>query len=39
MHPADPAHDNYLISTNGVRAQRIWHHESPLFESTVETYF
>lgn len=36
MHPADPAHDNYLISTNGVKAQRIWHHDSPLFESTVE---
>lgn len=34
-HPSHPSHDNHLISTNGRRAKRIWHHESPLFESTV----
>lgn len=34
--PAHPAHSNHLISTNGLRAKRIWHHEKPLFEATVE---
>lgn len=34
-NPAHPSHANHLISTNGKRARRIWHHESPLFESTV----
>lgn len=32
--PAHPSHANHLISTNGRRAQRVWHHETPLFEST-----
>lgn len=36
MHPADPAHSDHLISTNGLRAQRVWHHDTPLFESTKE---
>lgn len=35
LSPADPSHDNHLISTNGLRAQRVWHHENPLYESTV----
>lgn len=35
VHPADPAHSDHCISTNGVKARRIWYHESPLFESTV----
>ena len=33
--PASPNHSNHLISTNGFRAQRVWHHETPLFESTI----
>lgn len=33
--PAHPGHSNHLISTNGKRARRVWHHETPLFESTV----
>lgn len=36
LHPADPSHSNHLISTNGLKAQRVWHHDSPLYESTVE---
>ena len=35
VNPADPSHSNHLISTNGRKARRIWHHESPLYESTV----
>jgi proteasome lid subunit RPN8/RPN11 len=35
-NPAHPGHSNHLISTRGKRAQRVWHHESPLYESTVE---
>lgn len=33
--PSHPAHSNYLISTNGLRAEQIRHPEVPLFESTV----
>lgn len=36
VNPADPSHSNHLISTNGRKACRIWHHESPLYESTVD---
>ena len=32
--PSHPSHANHLISTNGKRAQRVWHHEEPLFEAT-----
>ena len=32
--PAHPAHSNHVISTKGRMARRVWHHESPLFEST-----
>ncbi len=35
-NPAHPGHSNHLISTRGRKAKRIWHHESPLYESTVE---
>ena len=35
-NPAHPGHSNHLISTKGKRAQRIWHHDIPLFESTKE---
>lgn len=34
--PAHPAHSNHVISTNGITAKRVWHPETPLFESTVE---
>jgi len=34
-NPAHPAHSNYLISTDGIRAEQIYHPEVPLFESTV----
>lgn len=33
--PSHPSHSNHLISTNGLTAKRVWHHETPLFESTV----
>lgn len=33
--PAHPSHSNHLISTNGKRARRVWHHDTPLFESTI----
>lgn len=29
-------HSDHLISTNGRKAERVWHHPEPLFESTVE---
>lgn len=32
----NPNHSNQLISTRGRKAERIWHHPEPLFESTVE---
>ena len=35
LHASDPDHSDYLISTNGRRAERIWHHPEPLFESTI----
>lgn len=35
ISPSSPSHSSHLISTNGVRAQKIWHHPEPLFESTV----
>ena len=35
LHPADPSHSDHCISTNGVKAQRIFHHDSPLYEATV----
>ena len=35
-NPAHPSHSNHVISTNGRYARRIFHHESPLFESTVQ---
>ena len=35
LHPADPAHSDHLISTNGVKAQRVWYPPEPLYESTV----
>jgi proteasome lid subunit RPN8/RPN11 len=35
-NPAHPAHSNYLISTNGIRAEPVHFHEEPLFESTIE---
>lgn len=34
-NPAHPSHSNHLISTKGKKAKRVWHHESPLYESTV----
>lgn len=33
-NPAHPSHSNHLIPTHGRKAKRIWHHETPLFEST-----
>lgn len=35
-NPAHPGHSNHLISTKGRKAQRVWHHETPLFESTIQ---
>lgn len=35
-NPAHPGHANHLISTNGIKAQRVWHHDVPLFESTID---
>jgi proteasome lid subunit RPN8/RPN11 len=32
-NPAHPAHANHLISTNGRTVERIWHPDTPLFES------
>ena len=34
-NPAHLGHSNYLISTHGKRAERIYHPDVPLFESTV----
>ena len=34
-NPAHPAHSNYLISTKGYRAERIYYPSTPLFESTI----
>lgn len=33
--PESPLHSSHLISTGGVKAQRLWHHEEPLLESTI----
>ena len=35
-NPAHPGHSNYLISTKGQKAERVWHPDTPLFESTVD---
>lgn len=35
-NPAHPSHSNHLISTHGWRAQRVWHHDTPLHGTTVE---
>lgn len=35
-NPAHPGHSNYLISTNGYRAEQIFEPEQPLEESTIE---
>lgn len=34
-NPAHPGHSNYLISTNGILAEQVYHPDVPLFESTV----
>lgn len=35
LDPADPSHGDYLISTDGWRAEKLYFTDSPLFESTV----
>ena len=35
-NPAHPSHSNHCISTNGIKAQRVWYPDEPLYESTVE---
>ena len=35
-NPAHPSHSDYLISTNGWRAEIIWYPDNPLYENTVE---
>jgi len=32
-NPAHPGHTNHLISTNGWKAGRVWHHPEPMLES------
>lgn len=38
-NPAHPGHSNYLISTNGLKAARIWHHAQPMLKSVREELF
>jgi len=35
-NPAHPGHSNHVISTNGIKAQRVWNPEKPLNASTVK---
>lgn len=34
-NPAHPEHSDYLISTNGLRAEPVFYPDEPLFESTI----
>lgn len=34
-NPAHPGHSNYLIPTGGKRAEQVFYHDTPLFESTI----